>query len=254
MRLFLQLKEFQLQKKLQVQETLSKQQDLNIIHTNESISQVINNVEIHMFCTFECIIVEKCFQQCQTNCQTAEMDELCDQKNQNEVKCMEKQYEKHVNDTDIIHKEENVISHFDGASNLVDMTETKIAANSNERTEKSFPILENYSESTALHKSDNKDDMHSHLQSDLQSVGNNGRYNLNVTASNGPSTVQKEYLLEMASEVAHALTDDIEHGELPSSFNLDLKCRNQFLSSCLEEQKQLVNDLHVQVSRYVSIL
>lgn len=198
------------------------------------------------------IMLEECFQ-CQTNCQTAEVDGLCDQKNQNEVKRAEKRHEKHIDDTNIIHKGENVINHFDSASNLQNTTETKIAANNSDITEKSLPILENCPENTALHESGNKDNMHSRLHPDLQSVGNDERYNLNITASNGPSAVQKEYLLEMASEVAHVLTDDTDHSEAPTSFNLDLKCRNQFLNSCLEEQKHLVNDLHVQVSRYVSI-
>jgi len=180
------------------------------------------------------------------------VDKLCDQKKQNEVRCTEKQYEKHIHDMDIIHKEENVINHFDGANNLSDTIEAKVATSNSEIIEKSFPILENCPE-TVLHESDNKDTTYSHLQSDLQSVRNDGRYNLNIVTSNGPSTVQKEYLLEMASEVAHALTDNTDHNEPPNSFDLDLKCRNQFLNSCLEEQKQLVNDLHIQVSRYVSI-
>lgn len=179
------------------------------------------------------------------------MDELCDRRNQNEVKCTENRHEKHIDDTDIIHKE-NVMNHFDGASNLLDAPETEVANNS-EITEKSFPVLENYPENTTLYENGNKDGVRSHVSADLQSVGNDGRYNLNVMSSNGPSIVQKEYLLEMASEVAHVLTEDADHSEQSSSFNLDLKCRNQFLSSCLEEQKQLVNDLHVQVSRYVSI-
>ncbi|XP_018337063.1 PREDICTED: golgin subfamily A member 2-like [Trachymyrmex septentrionalis] len=219
------LKEFQLQKKLQVQETLNKQQDTNV--TDESISQ------------------------CQTNCQTAEVDKLYNQKKQNEVEYVEKQYEKHIYGTDIMHKEENITNHFDGANNLSDMIETKIATSNSEVTEKSFPTLENYPETTGLHESGNKNTIHSRLQSDSQYVGNDEKYNLNITASNGP-TVQKEYLLEMASEVAHVLTDDIDHSEPPSSLDFDVKCRNQFLSSCLEEQKQLVNDLHIQVSRYHS--
>ncbi|KYQ60610.1 Golgin subfamily A member 2 [Trachymyrmex zeteki] len=218
------LKEFQLQKKLQVQETLNKQQDLNVI--DESISQ------------------------CQTNCQTAEVDKLYNQKKQNED--AEKQYEKHICSTDIMHKEENVTNHFDDANNLPDMIETKVTTSNSEITEKSFPTLENYPETAVLHESGNKDIMYSRLQSDSQYMGNDEKYNLNITASNGPSMVQKEYLLEMASEVAHVLTDDTDHSEPPSSLDFDLKCRNQFLSSCLEEQKQLVNDLHIQVSRYHS--
>lgn len=125
--------------------------------------------------------------------------------------------------------------------------------NNSEITEKSFP-LENCLESAGLHESGNKDTIHPRLQPDSQYVGNDGKYNLNIATSNGLSTVQKEYLLEMASEVANVLTDDTDHSKPPSSFDLDLKCRNQFLNSCLEEQKHLVNDLHIQVSRYVSIL
>ncbi|KYM95393.1 PREDICTED: golgin subfamily A member 2-like [Cyphomyrmex costatus] len=220
------LKEFQLQKKLQVQETLNK--DSNII--DESISQ------------------------CQTNCQTTEVDKLYNQKKQNEVKreYPEKRYEKHIYNTDIMHKEENITNHFEGANNLSDMIETKIATSNSEITEKSFPSLENYPETAVLHESGDKDTTYSRLHSDLQYVGNDEKYNLNITTSNGPSTMQKEYLLEMASEVAHILTDDTDHSEPPSSLDFDLKCRNQFLSSCLEEQKQLVNDLHIQVSRYHS--
>ena len=178
------------------------------------------------------------------------MDKLYNQKN--EIEYIEKQFEKHIYDTDIMHKEENITNHFD-ANNLPDMIEIKIATSNNEVTEKSFPTLENYPETARLHESGNKNIMHSCLQSGSQYVGNDEKYNLNITASNGPSTVQKEYLLEMASEVAHVLTDDIDHSEPSSSLDFDLKCRNQFLSSCLEEQKQLVNDLHIQVSRYVSI-
>lgn len=213
------LKEFQLQKKLQVQEALSKQQGDTSV-ADVSISQ------------------------CQTNCQTAEVGELCDPSEQNDIKWGEK----HIFDADAVHKEENVINHFDGANNLPDAIETKVA--SSELTEKSFPIPEDCPENAALHESGNA--THSRLQPDVQSVGNDGRYSFSVAASNGPSTAQTEYLLEMASEVAQALTSDTEHGEPLSSFDLDLNCRNQFLSSCLEEQKQLVSDLHIQVSRYHS--
>ncbi|XP_039308505.1 golgin subfamily A member 2 isoform X2 [Solenopsis invicta] len=219
------LKEFKLQKQLQVQGALNKQQDSNV--TDESVSQ------------------------CQTNCQIEKVDEFYNQKDQNEVKYMEKQYGKHINNMDVIQKEENIINNFHGASNFQNTIEIKTMDN-NEIAEKSLPVLENYTESTALHESDNKDVMHLSLQPDFQQSLGDERYNLNVAVSNGPSTVQKEYLLEMASEVAHALTDNTDQNEPPSLFDLDLKCRNQFLSSCLEEQKQLVSDLHVQVSRYHS--
>ncbi|XP_011630307.1 golgin subfamily A member 2 [Pogonomyrmex barbatus] len=223
------LKEFQLQKRLQTQETSSKQQDSNV--TNESVSQ------------------------CQTNCQTVEGDILCDRKNQNEEKCLENQFETHIDNTNIKHGEENISNHFHDTNNLLDTSKVTIASttNNSEIKEKSFPILENNLESTALYESDDKDAIHLHPQSDSQFAENDGRYNLNAT-SNGPSIVQKEYLLEMASEVANALTDDTDHSEpiTVNSFDLDLNCRNQFLNSCLEEQKQLVNDLHIQVSRYHS--
>lgn len=58
----------------------------------------------------------------------------------------------------------------------------------------------------------------------------------------------------MASEVANVLTnDDIDRCE-PVSLDFDLKDRNQFLTTCLEEQKQLVNDLHIEISCCVSIV
>ncbi|XP_054012091.1 golgin subfamily A member 2-like [Hylaeus anthracinus] len=58
--------------------------------------------------------------------------------------------------------------------------------------------------------------------------------------------VQKEHLLEMASAVADVLTNDSEHVE--TTLDCDLMCRNQFLSSCLEEQKKIVNELHIELS------
>ncbi|XP_072753851.1 golgin subfamily A member 2 isoform X2 [Anoplolepis gracilipes] len=93
--------------------------------------------------------------------------------------------------------------------------------------------------------------VHKEGNPDSQFMENDGRCNLNIVASNGPSTVQTEHLLEMASEVANVLTEDADHSD-PSLFDIDLKCRNQFLTTCLEEQRQLVNDLHIQVSRYHS--
>ncbi|XP_076665638.1 golgin subfamily A member 2 [Andrena cerasifolii] len=58
--------------------------------------------------------------------------------------------------------------------------------------------------------------------------------------------VQKEHLLEMASAVANVLTNDSEHVE--NNLDCDLMCRNQFLSSYLEEQKKIVNELHIELS------
>lgn len=68
--------------------------------------------------------------------------------------------------------------------------------------------------------------------------------------------VQKEHLLEMASAVANVLTNDSEHVE--NNLDCDLMCRNQFLSSYLEEQKKIANELHIElsdsVSKYIALL
>lgn len=220
------LKEFQLQKRLQAQEASNKQQDTNII--DESISQ------------------------CQTNCQTIEVDKSYDQNNHNEIKQTDNliQPEGHLDKINIIHKEENVLNHaFSDTNNLINTTESDSKIATNEKTEKNFPVLENCLENTILYESGDKDS--THLQADSQFMENDKRYNLNIVTSNGPSTVQTEHLLEMATEVANVLTDDTDNSD-PSLFDNDLKCRNQFLTTCLEEQRQLVNDLHIQVSRYHS--
>jgi len=112
--------------------------------------------------------------------------------------------------------------------------------------------LENNRDDTKSYESDDKDVIHSHLQLNLQSVENDKRYNLNVISSNGASIEHKEHLSEMASEATKMLKDDIDHSE-PNS-DLNLKCSNQFLSTSLEEQKQVVNDLYIQLGHYVSII
>jgi len=143
-----------------------------------------------------------------------------------------------------IDKEKNIVNHvFMDTNNLIDKTESKIVTN-----EKN--VLENCLENTILYDNGDKDS--THLQPDSQLKENDGKYNLNIV-SNGSPMVQTEHLLEMASEVANVLTDDTDHSD-PSLFGSDLKCRNQFLTTCLEEQKQLVNNLHIEVSRYVSIV
>ena len=63
--------------------------------------------------------------------------------------------------------------------------------------------------------------------------------------------VQKEHLLKMASAVADVLTNESEYAE--TSLDSDLICQNQFLSSYLEEQKKIVNELHIELSNAVSI-
>lgn len=63
--------------------------------------------------------------------------------------------------------------------------------------------------------------------------------------------VQKEHLLEMASAVADVLTNESEHIE--TSLDTDLMYHNQFLSPYMEEQKKVVNELHIELSNAVSV-
>lgn len=63
--------------------------------------------------------------------------------------------------------------------------------------------------------------------------------------------VQKEHLLEMASAVENVLTNESEYIE--TSFDFDLINHNQFLNSYLEEQKKIVNELHIKLNNAVSI-
>ncbi|XP_012145130.2 golgin subfamily A member 2 [Megachile rotundata] len=58
--------------------------------------------------------------------------------------------------------------------------------------------------------------------------------------------VQKEHLLEMASAVENILTNDSE--STATTLDCDLVCRNQFLSSYLEEQKKIATELHIELS------
>lgn len=215
------LKEFQLQKRLQRQEVLSKEENMDII--DESISQ------------------------CQTSCQNFEVNKFCDQE-EHKVKHTENLIEsnKHLDDINI-DKVENVLNSID--TNIsISMTKSKIT--SSNITEKSIPILQSCVEDTILYENNDKDVTNLCFQSDSHLIENDGKCNLNTTSLNGSSITQKDHLLEMASEVANVLTD-ADHIE-PNLFDLDVKSRNQFLSTCLEEQKQLVNDLHIQVSRYTS--
>lgn len=68
----------------------------------------------------------------------------------------------------------------------------------------------------------------------------------------GSQTLQKEYLLQMSSALANVLTNDKETGVI-EELNSDLEERNQFLASCLEDQKDIVNRLNIEVGQYVSI-
>lgn len=58
--------------------------------------------------------------------------------------------------------------------------------------------------------------------------------------------VQKDRLLDMASAVADVLTNESDNVE--ASLDSDPVCRNQFLSSYLEEQKKTINELHIELS------
>ena len=74
---------------------------------------------------------------------------------------------------------------------------------------------------------------------------------LNAT-SNSLSSHQKEHLLQMADAVANVL--DHEQGFEDSELNnCVLKQKNQFLINCLEEQKQVIHQLNLQLSQVVSI-
>lgn len=73
---------------------------------------------------------------------------------------------------------------------------------------------------------------------------------LSIT-NNGVGLLQREHLLHMANAVADVLVD--QQGLDESALkNCDLEQRNQFLNCCLEEQKKIVNQLHIQVSQCVS--
>ncbi|XP_012279580.1 golgin subfamily A member 2 isoform X2 [Orussus abietinus] len=65
------------------------------------------------------------------------------------------------------------------------------------------------------------------------------------------ASAQKEHLMQMASAVEDVLIDNTEDSK-GSTLDSDLEYRNQFLVSCIEEQKQLVTELHMQVSQYSS--
>ncbi|XP_024946857.1 golgin subfamily A member 2 isoform X2 [Cephus cinctus] len=72
----------------------------------------------------------------------------------------------------------------------------------------------------------------------------------NETPLNHSASLQKERLLQMASAVADALVDHPDNDE--SGHTSDLEYQNQFLVSSLQEQKELVNRLHIQVAQYSS--
>lgn len=79
----------------------------------------------------------------------------------------------------------------------------------------------------------------------IQNVDQNNKIN------NTSSSLQKEHLLQMANAVADVLVDEQSLDEAALN-NCDLEQRNQFLTCCLEEQKKIVNQLHVQIGQSVS--
>ncbi|KAF7997260.1 hypothetical protein HCN44_005537 [Aphidius gifuensis] len=93
-------------------------------------------------------------------------------------------------------------------------------------------------------------------QEDEFSKLTNGNIDVNdmsiVTNENDNSqSLQKQHLLDMATEVANALSEnnvDTESSILPT----DLQYKNEFLTTCLDKQKRLANKLHIQVSEYSS--
>lgn len=109
----------------------------------------------------------------------------------------------------------------------------------------------NGSSSTAssqiIHENTDQDTISHH--SSAQPVEN---YNFNSNTPDSAShSLQKEHLLQMANAVANVLEPKQNFDE-PSLNNSDLEQRNQFLTCCLEEQKKVVSQLHIQVSQSVS--
>ncbi|KAL7300872.1 hypothetical protein TKK_0006427 [Trichogramma kaykai] len=65
------------------------------------------------------------------------------------------------------------------------------------------------------------------------------------------TSLQKEYLLQMANDVANVLEHDLGANDSVNSSThySDLEEKNQFLTQCLEEQKRMVNQLHIQLGQ-----
>ncbi|XP_014206904.1 golgin subfamily A member 2 [Copidosoma floridanum] len=86
-----------------------------------------------------------------------------------------------------------------------------------------------------------------HDNVDYSSQIDNLNLGLNIQSSHS-SSLQKEQLLQMANTVANILVDEKRLDE--STLNhCDLEQKNQFLTTCLEEQKKLVNQLDIQLSQ-----
>lgn len=90
----------------------------------------------------------------------------------------------------------------------------------------------------------------SHLSQETQEINSKVETEKKMELNDFPK-VQKEHLLEMASAVENVLTNDSESVE--TNLDCDLVCRNQFLSSYLEEQKKIATKLHIELSFAVSM-
>ncbi|XP_046736998.1 golgin subfamily A member 2-like [Diprion similis] len=96
-------------------------------------------------------------------------------------------------------------------------------------------LLKNEMDNANVHTESTND--RSHIHTEYESLA-------------GSQALQKEYLLQMTSAVTNILTSEMENKEVPQELTSDLEQRNQFLASCLQEQKELVNRLHLEVSQY----
>nr|XP_031831439.1 golgin subfamily A member 2-like isoform X1 [Nomia melanderi] len=127
-------------------------------------------------------------------------------------------------------------------------------ANNISISDQNFQKNETISADNIIHTQNiiNHEDSHSSVEETTKPVQDTIQVKLksnieNEIELNDFPKVQKEHLLEMASAVADVLTNDSEHTE--TTLDCDLMCRNQFLSSYLEEQKKIVNELHIELSK-----
>ncbi|XP_076299487.1 golgin subfamily A member 2 isoform X2 [Lasioglossum baleicum] len=138
-------------------------------------------------------------------------------------------------------------------SKLGTISTLETCANGKSVSDENFQRNETPSIDTIVHTENtmNHEGSHSKGKETAKPMQGTPQVNLNsgvenqVELSDFPK-VQKEHLLEMASAVAEVLTNDSEHSE--TTLDCDLMCRNQFLSSCLEEQKKIDNELYIELS------
>ena len=97
----------------------------------------------------------------------------------------------------------------------------------------------------------NNSSLEENTENQMSNIDSRSNTGLGLNVLEDPSLLQTEHLLQMASSVVNALEDNNESTESESLSNLIEK--NEFLNISLEEHKKLVNQLHSQVSRQVSI-